>query len=85
MTDPRKHPRLQAQSLLPEADDPQARRIAIARLRDMSREERLALLMRNFSLDCGEALGMPRRGAPAPRKQQSAPQSCERARKSPKG
>ncbi len=56
-----------AQLLLHDADDPHARQTAIARLRDMSRDERLALLMRNFSMECG-ALGMPRRGAAAARK-----------------
>jgi len=59
-----------------EAEDPHAcpiaRRTAIARLRDMSREDRLALLMANFSLDCGEGLGMPRRGAPTARKRSRA-------------
>jgi hypothetical protein len=68
MTDTRK----KSHDLIHAADDPHAcpvaRRTAIARLRDMSREERLALLMANFSLDCGEGLGMPRRGAPTARK-----------------
>jgi hypothetical protein len=68
MTNAQRH----GDSLIREADEshtcPIARRTAIARLRDMSREERLALLMANFSLDCGEGLGMPRRGAPAARK-----------------
>jgi hypothetical protein len=68
MTDTRN----KSQNLIHAADDPNtcpvARRTAIARLRDMSREERLALLMANFSLDCGEGLGMPRRGAPTARK-----------------
>ena len=65
-----------AQLLLHDADDPHARQTAIARLRDMSRDERLALLMRNFSMECG-ALGMPRRGAAAAR--QAAPRPLARA------
>jgi hypothetical protein len=51
------------------------RQVAIAQLRGMSREDRLALLMRNFSVDCAELGGRPRRGAPAPRK---SPSGCGR-------
>lgn len=54
----------------PRADNEisEERQVAIAQLRGMSREDRLALLMRNFSVDCAELGGRPRRGGPAPRK-----------------
>ncbi len=52
----------------PAVESPEERLVSIAKLRDMSRDERLALLMRNFSVDCAEVGGRPRRGAAAPRK-----------------
>lgn len=39
---------------------PEERQVAIAQLRGMSREDRLALLMRNFSVDCAELGGRQR-------------------------
>jgi hypothetical protein len=56
-------------------ETPEERHVAIAQLRGMSREDRLALLMRNFSVDCAELGGRPRRGASAPRK---SPSGCGR-------
>jgi hypothetical protein len=38
-------------------ETPEERHVAIAQLRGMSREDRLALLMRNFSVDCAELGG----------------------------
>lgn len=52
----------------PHVDDSEERQVAIAQLRGMSREDRLALLMRNFTVDCAEVSGRARRGAAAPRK-----------------
>ena len=52
----------------PAIESPEERQISIAKLRDMSRDERLDLLMRNFSVECAEVGGRPRRGAAAPRK-----------------
>ena len=52
----------------PAVESPEERQISIAKLRDMSRDERLDLLMRNFSAECADVGGRPRRGAAAPRK-----------------
>jgi hypothetical protein len=52
----------------PAIETPEERQVSIAKLRDMSRDERLALLMRNFSVECAEVGGRPRRGAASPRK-----------------
>lgn len=49
-------------------ESPEERQVAIAQLRGMSREDRLTLLMSNFSVDCAELGGRARRGAAAPRK-----------------
>lgn len=52
----------------PDMENPEERQVAIAQLRGMSREDRLATLMNHFAVDCAEIGGRPRRGAPAPRK-----------------